>query len=109
MKKPILIAFLFVSPLCLGQDVYLIGTDASNKEVISKADAVNVTKSLSKALETQKIYALEVLEKNQDKSNWSLDKFTVGLGIEGEAGIGPWNLGLAIKQRLEFKKSEGDK
>jgi hypothetical protein len=108
MKSSILIGLLFVNcAINAGQDVYLIGASSGNKEVIHKTNVSSLQQSLSKALDAQKTMALDVLDRNKDESSWELKKFTLGLGIEGEAGIGPWNLGLAVKQRLVFKKTEG--
>lgn len=108
MKSKVILGLLFVSvALQAEQNVYLIGADENNKEVIYKTNVPSLQHSLSKALNAQKTMALDVLEKNNDESSWKLSKFTLGLGVEGEAGIGPWNLGVAVKQRLVFKKVEG--
>lgn len=110
MKSLLVGGLLFVnSALYAGQDVYLIGADKNNKEVVTKTSVVSLKEALSQTLETQKTMALDVLNQNNDQTSWKLSQFTLGLGLEGEAGIGPWNLGLAIKQRLVFKKTSGGK
>lgn len=106
MKSSLLVGLLIVSSNIFGQDVYLIGADKNNNEIIYKSNAHSIHSSLQKTVEAQKEMALDVLAKNQDQSSWKLKSFTLGLGLEGEAGIGPWNLGLAVKQRLVFKRSE---
>ncbi|MCR9205013.1 MAG: hypothetical protein NXH75_10575 [Halobacteriovoraceae bacterium] len=108
MKPKIFLGLLFISvALRAEQNVYLIGADKNNKEVIYKTNVNSLQRSLSKTLAAQKTMALDVLEQNKDESSWKLSKFTLGLGVEGEAGIGPWNLGVAVKQRLVFEKVEG--
>ncbi|MCP4912359.1 MAG: hypothetical protein GY909_04505 [Oligoflexia bacterium] len=37
-------------------------------------------------------------------SSYKLSKFSLGLGLEGKIGLGPWDLGLALKQRFIFKR-----
>jgi len=50
--------------------------------------------------------ANDFLLNHRNLSNWELTSFSIGIGVEGEAGIGPWNLGLAVKQRLIFKRNK---
>lgn len=104
MKLSMALLFL-CSPLFAKQGVYVIGEDSEKKEVVFNVNPHNLKSSLEEALDLQSVYALNALNASSDQSQWKLKKFTIGLGVEGEAGIGPWNLGLAIKQRLVFKKN----
>lgn len=36
--------------------------------------------------------------------NWELTQIRVGLGLDGEVGIGPYQVGFGIKQRFVFTK-----
>ncbi len=44
-----------------------------------------------------------VSESNREK-NWQLSKFSVGLGLTGEIGIGPYKYSSAIKQRFVYSR-----
>jgi hypothetical protein len=95
---------LLLSPLTLANDIVVIGNSSEGTEVIYKTSAKNIERSLLDANILKRELAQEVLANHTFQSSWKLNQFTLGLGVEGEAGIGPWNLGLAIKQRLVFKK-----
>lgn len=105
MKNSIvLMAGLLSMPLIQANGIIVIGNNSNGEEIVYETKAEKVTKALIEANFLNKELALEVLEKNSSQSSWKLSQFTIGLGVEGEAGIGPWNLGLAIKQRLVFKR-----
>lgn len=110
MKKTILMMVpLLLSPLLLANDIVVIGNDTKGSEVVYKTTATKIEKALVESNYLKKELAQNVLANNISQSSWKLNQFTLGLGLEGEAGIGPWNLGLAIKQRLVFKKQKKDK
>lgn len=97
-------AFLFSTSSLYADDLLVIGLTNDGEEKVHQTTTQKVEKALLKANLERKRIALEVLEKNQGQSDWKLSKFSLGLGLEGEAGLGPWNLGLAIKQRLVLKR-----
>jgi hypothetical protein len=104
MKGYLIGLFLFSSSLVAGE-VFVIGTDSEGKELVYPAKLKTLEKALTLARSQHFSAANDLLSKNRDLSQWELKEFTLGLGVEGEAGIGPWNLGLAIKQRLVFKRN----
>ena len=98
------LVYLLLSQSLFAQEVYVIGSDSKGEDIIYPTQSIVLEKALSSArLEHFKV-ANDILVKNRDLSSWELSQFTLGLGVEGEAGIGSWNLGLAIKQRLVFKR-----
>ena len=106
MKKSLLgLSVVLLSQAVAANNLLVIGVKSDGEEQVHQTKMERVEEALLKANLERKRLALEVLEKNNDQSQWKLSKFSLGLGVEGEAGIGPWNLGLAIKQRLFLKKS----
>lgn len=106
MKKHILFLSTVLSmQLAHSNEILVIGANDKGEEQVHQTTMEKVETALLKANAERKQLALQVLEKNNDQSEWKLSQFSLGLGVEGEAGIGPWNLGLAIKQRLFLKKS----
>lgn len=106
MKKNILLlSTVLFTQVVSANNIVVIGVNDKGDEQVHQTTMEKVEKALLKANEERKNLALQVLEKNQDQSQWKLSKFSLGLGVEGQAGIGPWNLGLAIKQRLVLKKN----
>lgn len=105
MKKWIfLIAQAAFLSAASANNLLIIGVNDNNEEHVHQTKIEKVESALIAANAERQKLALEVLQKNQDQSSWKLSKFSLGLGVEGEAGIGPWNLGLAIKQRVFFKR-----
>ncbi len=35
---------------------------------------------------------------------WKLDRFSIGLGVNGEIGVGPYRFGTALRQRLLYSR-----
>ena len=105
-KKHLFLCSVFLTQMVTANDLLIIGANNSGEEQVHQTKMETVESALLEANMERKRLALEVLEKNNDQSEWKLSKFSLGLGVEGEAGIGPWNLGLAIKQRVFLKKSE---
>jgi hypothetical protein len=102
--KRYLVCLLFSQALS-AQNVYVIGPDSKGEDIIYPTQSKILEAALTKARFEYFKVANSVLDKNRDLSSWELSQFTLGLGVEGEAGIGPWNLGLAVKQRLVFKRN----
>lgn len=104
-KELILLGTVLSMQVVNANDLVVIGANSKGEEQVHHTTMEKVETALLKANAERQKLALEVVEKNNDQSEWKLSQFSLGLGVEGEAGIGPWNLGLAIKQRLHFKKS----
>lgn len=103
MKK-IFVSFLFCYQAIAAQDVYIIGSDQQGKEHVHSLTSGKVKELLNQSQIEHFNAAKDVLTTNRNASSWELTSFSIGLGIEGEIGLGPWDLGLAIKQRLIFKR-----
>ncbi len=39
-----------------------------------------------------------------DSEHWYLEKISIGLGVTGEVGIGPWKYGMTLKQRFVYSR-----
>lgn len=55
--------------------------------------------STKEALDRDLMQTLTVSEK---RSSWKLSQIVVGLGINGEIGVGPYKFGTTLKQRFIF-------
>jgi len=86
--------------------IHLIGLDNDGQEVVYQTDSEILKKEFLLVNEQKNKTALAALEQVTEKSQFKLTKFSLGLGLEGEAGIGPWNLGLALKHRIFFAKGK---
>lgn len=106
MKKTILICALTFFSNCYAQKALLIGLDKDGNEIVHQNSSELIKREFQKA-NVEKINSLnESLEQINTKSNFVLKKISLGLALEGEVGIGPWNLGTAIKHRLIFAKGK---
>ena len=108
MKKILVMSiFLTSSFVVSGSEILVIASDGK-EEKIEKHSSKSIQESLKKINQSKNEAVLRSLENFQNKSKWKVSKVSIGLGLSGEAGIGPWNLGLAIKQRLVYTpKLEG--
>ena len=106
MKQIFILSLLSWSVAISATTVHLIGQNSDGDEVVYQADSKLLTKEFLAMSAQKNQTALKALEQVYEKSSFKLTKFSLGLGLEGEAGIGPWNLGLVIKHRVLFAKEK---
>ena len=106
MKKFFILSCLSLSVATSATTIHLIGLDNDGQEVVYQTDSEILKKEFLLVNEQKNKTALAALEQVTEKSQFKLTKCSLGLGLEGEAGIGPWNLGLALKHRIFFVKGK---
>ncbi len=97
---------LIQNPVFSADQIAIIGLTEKGSEVIHKTSFDLIQEKLIQSAQVKNQVATEALNGQKFSSGWQPKKFSLGLGIEGEAGIGPWNLGFAIKHRLVYKKED---
>lgn len=97
--------------LCLTQgvnasEILLLGVNDKGEEVQRELKADDYSNHLSKTLIAINNSVLERLPVEVEKSQngYKLNKVSIGLGMSGEFGLGPWTLGAAVKHRIIFKR-----
>lgn len=106
MKLFFIVSCLSWSVATSAATIHLIGLDNDGEEVVYQAESEVLKKQFLAVDDFKNQTALSALEDITSKSQFKLTKFSLGLGLEGEAGIGPWNLGLALKHRIFFAKGK---
>lgn len=67
---------------------------------IEEKDYVQTLKAMKEAVD-QKVMALDP---DDSGKKWQLSKFSVGLGLTGEIGVGPYKYSSTIKQRFFYSR-----
>lgn len=85
------------------EEIKVIGLSKRGINVrgISNSNYIESLFSMKKAVDHQLVDGLKSVQAN---SRWKLSKFSVGLGASGEIGIGPFQIGASIKQRLFYSR-----
>lgn len=94
--------FLFLN-VCHAGPIAIIGYTRNSSYIYAEMkpeDYIETLKRTKLALDEKVIQSL-----NSDRSkNWKLNKISVGLGVTGEVGIGPYKFGKSLKQRFVFTR-----
>lgn len=102
------IKFLILTMLCANvsaNQFAVVGVDQDANEVVEFVKIPAARREMVKYLSgVQEEVRLKVSNEDIIVSGWKMNKFSVGLSLDGEVGIGPWSLGAGVKQRMFFKK-----
>lgn len=99
----LLVAFL-LSPQVFAEKIYVISENQKGEEVLMLEEKSFLVSEMKKASQYKQDVLVSTLENLDSKSSFKLKKISLGLALEGEAGIGPFNVGMAIKHRVFFEK-----
>lgn len=69
---------------------------------ISEKDYVDSLKVLKQALDEKVVVGISAVENSS--THWQLSKFSLGLGLTGEVGVGPYKYSSALKQRFVYSR-----
>tara|TARA_R110002072_G_scaffold534_5_gene3775 strand:+ start:31508 stop:31819 length:312 start_codon:yes stop_codon:yes gene_type:complete len=103
MKK-LLGLSLILSLNTYGANLPVITLDENGVEKVSTLTKESYQKSFSFILDQANQAALSLDGTHKAVNDWKLTKFSLGLGLAGTVGLGPWDLGLSLKQRFIFTK-----
>ncbi len=98
----ILIFLIFIGTSHAGP-IRIIGHTRNSTYIYSEMkpeDYIETLKRTKSALDEKVVQSLKA---DQGKS-WKLNKISVGLGVTGEVGIGPYKFGKSLKQRFVFTR-----
>jgi hypothetical protein len=82
--------------------ISIVSLDKHGKEKIVEVERHRYIQMNTKIMNLVQKLQLPELEKVPKK--WELSQIRVGLGVGGEVGIGPYQVGMALNQRFVFKK-----
>lgn len=98
-----LIVFVLMTSSYAGIPVLAVN---DNDEVItgeiSESQYIETMKTLKETMDQKVVIGISALE--ADDSGWKLSKFSLGLGLTGEIGVGPWKYSSALKQRFVYSR-----
>jgi hypothetical protein len=86
----------------LSAEIPVLGGDGKSEVIlgtISKEVYVDTLVATKAAIDDRIANGLSVFP---DGGGWKLDRFSIGLGLTGEIGVGPYKFGTALKQRLMY-------
>ncbi len=69
---------------------------------ISNSDYTESLKILKETMDKKVVEGISVLE--QSGQGWQLSKFSLGLGLTGEIGAGPYKYSSTLKQRFVYSR-----
>lgn len=105
MKKLFVMTLLMSSSLAFAaSDIPVVGINDAGEEFVLETSESNLEKSMTYFHETTKEVASNQLVNESLIGKWTLEKFSLGLTLSGEFGLGPWQLGMGLKQVAIFKK-----
>jgi hypothetical protein len=82
--------------------INIISTDSQMKEKILQIDDSELANNFSELFNAIETSVATKLDSKKSAESLHLTGVKVGLGISGEIGIGPFNIGAAIMQNLKF-------
>jgi hypothetical protein len=100
----ILFIFILIQN-CYAGNIQIIGQTSNSKFIapqISSDAYVQTLLLLKQGIDSQVVNGLGSLD--APAASWQLQKFSVGVGMSGEIGVGPYKFGKAIKQRFVFSR-----
>lgn len=69
---------------------------------ISSSDYIESLKVLKETMDKKVVTGISAME--SDGTGWQLSKFSLGLGLTGEIGIGPYKYSSTLKQRFVYSR-----
>lgn len=100
----ILMALLLLSFSWAGP-IPVLAVNTRSQAVVAKVDSEHYARTIlliKEALDHQLPQSLKAMDSKA--SSWKLQKFSVGLGVNGEIGLGPYKFGQALKQRFVYSR-----
>lgn len=103
MPWPMMI-FLFITTASAGSIPVLALNDQGVLVTgdISSSDYIESLKVLKETMDKKVVTGISVME--SDGTGWQLSKFSLGLGLTGEIGIGPYKYSSTLKQRFVYSR-----
>ncbi|MES2526453.1 MAG: hypothetical protein V4598_05175 [Bdellovibrionota bacterium] len=69
---------------------------------ISTTDYIESLRVLKETMDQKVVTGISILER--DGQGWQLSKFSLGLGLTGEIGVGPFKYSSTLKQRFVYSR-----
>lgn len=69
---------------------------------ISSSDYIENLSVLKETMDKKVVAGISAME--SDGSGWQLSKFSLGLGLTGEIGVGPYKYSSTLKQRFVYSR-----
>ncbi len=85
--------------------INVITVDENGIESVSQISNIQYKSHVKNSIQaiTESVdHALKTSETSSD--NWYLKTISVGLGLSGTVGLGPYNLGTTVRQRFNYEK-----
>ena len=87
------------------RNIAIIAVDDEGHEKVEIVNATKLGSKMSRLLsEVNQSVTSQTSSSNFKAGGWKMKKFSLGLGLSGKIGIGPWDIGAAVKHRIYFKK-----
>lgn len=102
MSIPMILLVLMTSSFA---GIPVLGMNAENEVItgeITEKDYSESLKILKGALDEKIVQSINLPESTE--SEWKLSKFSLGLGLTGEVGIGPYKYSSALKHRFIYSR-----
>ncbi len=95
---------ILLSSLLSFAGIPVLGMSDTNQVItgeISEKDYADTLKVLKDTMDQKVVVGISAIETS---SHWQLSKFSLGLGLTGEVGIGPYKYSSALKQRFVYSR-----
>jgi len=69
---------------------------------ISESHYIETIKTLKETMDQKVVVGISAIDSNDP--GWKLSRFSLGMGLTGEIGIGPYKYSGAIKQRFIYSR-----
>lgn len=106
-KKAVIAMSLIISSasFAANKEIAIIAVDNNGLERVEIVNSDKLGKKMSRLInEANQSVATQMSGQDFNAGGWKMKKFSLGLGLSGEIGIGPWDIGAAVRQRIIFKK-----
>ncbi len=102
---PYLFFVLLAAGTVIGAEIPVLSANGDSEVILGTISTEAYTETLvatKLALDHQFLREMTLATEQGDA--WKLDRFSIGLGISGEIGVGPYKFGTALKQRLLYTR-----
>lgn len=103
MKQLLVLVIILATNAHAG--IPVLGVNSSDEVIageISEKDYSETLKILKQSLDDKVLPAVSSTEAPEAK--WKLNKFSLGLGLTGEVGVGPYKYSSALKHRFIYSR-----
>lgn len=103
MKSLLVLLIIFASEAHAG--IPVLGINSNNEVIsgeISEKDYSDTLKILKQSLDEKVLPSVSAAE--APEALWKLSKFSLGLGLTGEVGVGPFKYSSALKHRFIYSR-----